>query len=102
MSWEAEAESQSKRAVLTPCQHWSSTYENKGYKAYQVTVDGVDYGRVLQEDEHVYKKVGRLRYGDRKVRRWVYRSASSFSSQLYYTTRKRAVYELICDRLRKA
>jgi hypothetical protein len=86
-----------KRAEFVPTEMpiW---IHGEGFKAYSVVIDGETYGTVYQEKEHVYKMSGRLRYGDKYVKRWRYEGAGA---RLYYNTRKTAAHMLIEDHIRK-
>jgi hypothetical protein len=100
---EAAAEVIGRLAALTPVAHWSSSDQERGYKAYEVRIKDKLYGTVYQTDETTYKKAGRLRYGDRKVKRWTYDPEGFFRrvAGIYYTSRKRAIQELMLDHLRE-
>lgn len=83
--------------VSTP--HWNTS---STLKAYKVSLKGKGIGQVLQAHEHVYKKAGRLRYGDKQILRWKYVTAEGKSdSWRYFNTRKAAVEALLED-LQKA
>ena len=92
------------RIELIPVVHYSSQ-EFKGHllKSYNVCLNGEVLGQVLQVVEHIYKKAGRLRYGDKRVLRWQYQwpIMESGTLSLYYLTRKEAAIELLDAALKK-
>lgn len=66
---------------------------SEGFKAYTVFLMDEEIGTVSQEREHVYKKNGRVRYGDRYLKRWQFRSTHKlgYKTSLYRETRKAAL-----------
>lgn len=90
------------RLVYSPTEHWNTTgFKGKDLKAYEVSLDGVTIGRVLQQVHHTYKTKNRVRYGDRYTLRWQYDFPKKDGGhRLYEETRERAAIELLADLLK--
>lgn len=85
-------------------EHYSSEkFKGEPLTAYEVHLDGVVLGRVVQHVQHVYKVHNRVRYGDRYLLRWQYDwpKMEADCRSGYYDTRKKAVVELLLVAIRK-
>lgn len=76
--------------------HWSEADRVKGFKSYDVKLKGKVIGRVENVNEHIYRKAGRIITSSHYRKAWHYSAPELSTAGMYYTSRKRAVYELVC------
>ena len=80
-------------------------YAPHNFKRYVVRLRGRDLGTVERCEETTYRKVGRLRFGNRKLRspRWCFRSTRlpGMGIGLTYPSRKQATWQLLVDLLER-
>ncbi len=66
-----------------------------GLKSYEVYLGEQKLGQVGQQMETVPKKIGRLVYSSRRMKRWQWELRMVPSHRFYYVTRKKATVDLI-------
>lgn len=98
-----KAEEQAKHASLVKVKHRFTHYEERGFKCYGVLVHGEHKGFVFQSEETTYKVIGRVRFNERKAKRWQY-EPHGFNKRvigLHHKSRQAALVELLLDHLRE-